>query len=224
MTRWTEDKTKVHPLALALFIAAIILLVMAFSGIAEAVERPAPLDPNQVPYPIDVNQVQLDLLGWGDVRTGEEWNYGFRVWVPEQRVVVASGSLGLLHGPDELTRADPNIPGHPPNGWFGEYTLRYTPPTEAIRYIRLRAVVVPEDTEDGRTVVLRARDVPVPVIYTVVSPIITLDSLWNPATPMASRQRDYQRLRKSNDPHNQDVVAVYGQFNLLYPPDDVEVR
>jgi hypothetical protein len=205
-------------------ITGIILLLMAFSGIAGAVERPAPLDPNQVPFPYDANQISLDLVGWGDVRTGQQWEYTFKVWVPEERELVVSTSLGLIHAPENLTP-------HPNGGWFGEYRVVYTPQTEGIRYIRLRAVVVPEDTEDGRTVVLRAKDVPVPVIYVhdapliyKVSPLISISSLWNAEIAMTERQKMYHEVKKASDPLNLDVLAAVGNFNLLYPPENVRIE
>jgi hypothetical protein len=212
-------------------VLVIVVWLLLCAATAFSVERPPALDPadydyitpSQLPPGCDIltaAEVGVETLVTRTIYVGIDCAY----WPDIEAELMADPNrvqLSISHG--TLDQPVVTVDG-------GVVTLAaewtWVPAYAATYYVQVGAIIVPYQTTDCRTLVYHATaEPPTPVIYVYhVSPIIDVSALWDINIPMITRQQDYQRMKKLSDPLNSETLAAVGTFNVLYPPENVEVQ
>jgi hypothetical protein len=107
-----------------------------------AAERPAPIEPNKVPFALDANLLQYDLMDWAFCDPNVSVSYQCTVYTKSGRGM-GGFSVTELSDPNAPINVsvlylrrdkDPNGPG-----WGHVYEIFYTPGFEGVHYLHLRA-------------------------------------------------------------------------------------
>jgi hypothetical protein len=154
------------------FYMAVAASVLVFTSIWASQQRPAPLDPNTVPFPVDANAYTADLLDWyvsdGNSIVGLVNAHNKGGWATQLDIVMADGTPTST----VIQQLTPK-PVKDPNGGFNlGFQWGWTPPAEGIFYLELRLSTKSKPTWKGdrRTVVVWAgkdepflwvRDIPI---------------------------------------------------------------
>jgi len=165
----------------------IVLTIVVFAvmaAVCNAAERPAPLDPNDIPFAVDPNAYTADLLDYVEaepnvsfVSTVQAHNKGG--WETELSIVMADGSPT-----DHVVQRLTTKPVKDPNGgWNQGFQWAWTPPAEGVFYLELRLTTTgkPEWKGDRRTVVVYAYGEDAPFLWVRDVPILRLTEaqrLW----------------------------------------------
>jgi len=171
-------------------IVAAIVAFLALVTFASAAERPAPLDPNEIPFAIEPNAYTADLLDYvvaepnvSVVSSVSIHNKGG--WLCDLTIVMADGTPAdtVIQRLAERPVKDPN------GGWNQGFQWAWTPPAEGVYYLELRASTRDKATwkVDRRTVVVYAFGEDLPFLWVRDLPELRLtqaEKIWQYATKL----------------------------------------
>lgn len=163
------------------FVLVVFLILVA---IAHA-ERPAPLDPNSIPFATDPNSYTSDLLDYVVGESGKSFVSTINIhnkggWLCNLAITMSDGSptSTVIQRLTERPVKDPN------EGWNQEFQWAWTPPSEGVFYLELIASTIgkPEWKTDRRTVVVYAYGEDIPYLWVAdvpeLSRMIQAQRLW----------------------------------------------